>query len=195
LIRAVIFDIGGPLDLETAHEAAIDADIRTALEREGFDVSDEAFAAANQHAIETFAPSLYRSVIWTLTGGDANAALRAYDWMEERAAQRTLFELRPGIEDVLRTLRARGLKLGVAANQPGKVLALLEDHGIGEYFTSQGISGAYGYRKPDVRLFLRVCDDLGVMPSECIMVGDRIDNDVAPAKLLGMQTVLIRTEE
>jgi FMN phosphatase YigB (HAD superfamily) len=85
------------------------------------------------------------------------------------------------------------LKLGLAANQPGKVLALLEDCGIADYFTSQGIKGVYGYRKPDVRLFLRVCDDLGVMPSECIMVGDRIDNDIAPAKLLGMQTVLIRT--
>ena len=30
-------------------------------------------------------------------------------------------------------------------------------------------------------------------PAECIMVGDRIDNDVVPAKLLGMRTVLIRT--
>ena len=50
-----------------------------------------------------------------------------------------------------------------------------------------------GLRKPDVRLFVRVCQDLGVGPSECIMVGDRIDNDVVPAKLHVMRTVLIRT--
>jgi putative hydrolase of the HAD superfamily len=44
-----------------------------------------------------------------------------------------------------------------------------------------------------VRLFLRVCADLAVEPQECIMVGDRIDNDVVPARSLGMRTVRIRT--
>jgi beta-phosphoglucomutase-like phosphatase (HAD superfamily) len=42
-------------------------------------------------------------------------------------------------------------------------------------------------------LFLRACQDLAVKPAECIMVGDRIDNDIVPAKILGMRTVLIRT--
>ena len=55
------------------------------------------------------------------------------------------------------------------------------------------MSGTHGYRKPDVRLFLRCCEDLGVTPEECVMVGDRIDNDVAPARMLGMRTVLFRT--
>jgi len=50
----------------------------------------------------------------------------------------------------------------------------------------------HGYRPPDVRLFLRACEDLGVEPGECIMVGDRVDNDIAPARLLGMRTVLLR---
>ena len=29
-------------------------------------------------------------------------------------------------------------------------------------------------------------------PADCIMVGDRIDNDIAPAKALGMATILLR---
>jgi FMN phosphatase YigB (HAD superfamily) len=48
-------------------------------------------------------------------------------------------------------------------------------------------------RKPDVRLFLACCDGLGVAPEASVMVGDRIDNDVVPAKSLGMRTVLFRT--
>jgi putative hydrolase of the HAD superfamily len=44
-----------------------------------------------------------------------------------------------------------------------------------------------------VRLFLHACDGLGISAVDCIMVGDRIDNDVVPAKLLGMRTVLFRT--
>jgi putative hydrolase of the HAD superfamily len=101
--------------------------------------------------------------------------------------------LREGIRDILETLRTRGLKLGLAANQPARVLVDLDRHGIGHYFESQAISAIYGFRKPDVRLFLRACDDLEVLPHECVMVGDRVDNDIVPARSLGMRTVLLRT--
>ncbi len=193
MIRAVIFDVGGPLDLEDAFEAAIDDDIREGLRREGFDFTEADWDVANGNAILTCAPSVYRSVIWRLTRGDLDASLRIYEWMEERAHVREFFEFRPGIADVLEALKQRGLKLGLCANQPSVVLQRLSREGIGHYFANEGISGVLGLRKPDVRLFLRVCEDLGVEPAECIMVGDRIDNDVVPAKLLGMKTVLIRT--
>jgi HAD superfamily hydrolase (TIGR01549 family) len=193
MTRAIIFDIGGPLDLETEFEAAIDADIRTGLAREGLAVNDASWDAAHRYAVETCAPSLYRSVIWQLTQGDLEKAVRIDDWMEERTAERSLFELRPGIVDVLEALRLRRLKLGLAANQPLRALDDLARHGIGHYFENPGISAVYGFKKPDVRLFLRACEDLGVEPADCIMVGDRIDNDVVPGKLLGMRTVRIRT--
>jgi putative hydrolase of the HAD superfamily len=193
MIRAVIFDVGGPLDMETAFEAAIDADIRAALARAGFVIDDAAYAAAERGAVETFAPSLYRAVIWRLTGGDAEKSQRVHDSMEAGSAKRKMFELREGIADVLDGLKGRGLKLGLAANQPARVLRMLEEHAVGRYFESHGISGIVGYRKPDLRLFLHVCADLGVEPHECVMVGDRIDNDIVPAKTLGMRTVLLRT--
>jgi HAD superfamily hydrolase (TIGR01549 family) len=193
MIRAVLFDVGGPLDLETAFEAAIDADIRAGLAREGYPVGDDAWNAANQNAVKTFAPSLYRAVIWQLTEGDEQASDRIYAWMEGRAHERDLFELRPGIAEVLEALKLRDLKLGLAANQPLAALDRLARAGVGHYFENKGISAVYGYRKPDARLFLSACTDLGVTPAECIMIGDRIDNDVVPAKLLGMRTVLLRT--
>jgi HAD superfamily hydrolase (TIGR01509 family) len=94
---------------------------------------------------------------------------------------------------MLQRLHARGLRLGLAANQPARVIAELDRYGIGQYFAHREVSGHHGYRKPDVRLFLRALDDLGVTPEEAVMVGDRIDNDIVPARLLGMRTVLIRT--
>lgn len=42
MIRAVLFDVGGLLNTEEAFEAAIDADIRAGLEREGYAVDDSA---------------------------------------------------------------------------------------------------------------------------------------------------------
>jgi putative hydrolase of the HAD superfamily len=162
--------------------------------REGSEFSEAAWQDANRRAVQIYAPSVYPSVIWQLTGGDLEKSVRVYQWMEERSdTRRDLFELRPGITGVLAALKARGLKLGLAANQPKWALAGLSRHGISHYFENEGISGVYGYRKPDIRLFLRACQDLAVDPSECIMVGDRIDNDIVPANLLGMRTVLIRT--
>jgi HAD superfamily hydrolase (TIGR01549 family) len=193
MIRAVIFDVGGPLDLEIAHEAAIDADIREGLHREGFDFTGAQWDAANHNAILTCAPSVYRSVIWYLTNGDLAASRRVYEWMESRGHTRDFFELRPGIAEVIEALKQRGLILGLCANQPLAALERLARAGIGHHFANDGISAVLGYRKPDIRLFLRVCEDLQVDPTECIMVGDRIDNDIVPAKLLGMRTVLIRT--
>jgi HAD superfamily hydrolase (TIGR01509 family) len=193
VLRAVIFDVGGPLDLETAFEAAIDADIREGLRREGFDITGAEWDAAHSQTVDVYAPSVYRTILWRLTGGNRQAAERIYDWMEDRARSRDLFELRPGISQVLEALKQRGLILGLCANQPASVLERLRRAGIGHYFQNEGISGVIGYGKPDIRLFLRVCQDLKVNPSECIMVGDRIDNDIAPAKILGMRTVLVRT--
>jgi HAD superfamily hydrolase (TIGR01549 family) len=189
MIRAVLFDVGGPLDTEEAFEAALDADIRAGLEREGFVIDEAAWAVAHAWAVDTYAPSVYRAVIWWLTGRDLAASQRVYEWMESRGHERDLFELRDGIAGVLAALHGRGLKLGLAANQPVRSIEQLARHGIGHYFGNQGVSGVYGFRKPDIRLFLRACEDLQVQPDECIMVGDRIDNDVVPAKLLGMGTV------
>jgi FMN phosphatase YigB (HAD superfamily) len=85
------------------------------------------------------------------------------------------------------------LLLGLAANQPSRVVAALDGAGLGELFSHRQVSGHHGYRKPDVRLFLHASEDLGLTPDECIMIGDRIDNDIAPARLLGMRTILFRT--
>jgi len=49
------------------------------------------------------------------------------------------------------------------------------------------------YRKPDPRAFLAACDALGVRPADCLVIGDRIDNDIAPARQLGMTAIWFRT--
>ncbi|TAK55861.1 MAG: HAD family hydrolase [Dehalococcoidia bacterium] len=191
--RAVLFDVGGPINTEVEHERLIDADIVAALAAEGVAVTPEAYAEATAWAVSSFAPDAYAAIITRLAGGDLALAERAYAAMHRRADRRTSFELREGIAGVIAWLRGRGLLLGLAANQPARTLDVLDELGIGRYFSHRQVSGTHGFHKPDVRLFLAACDDLGVATEQCIMVGDRIDNDVAPARLLGMTTVLFRT--
>ena len=44
----------------------------------------------------------------------------------------------------------------------------------------------------DPRMFRLALARAGCQPEEAIMVGDRLDNDITPAKRLGMETVWIR---
>lgn len=196
-IRAVLFDVGGPLDTEVHSEQIIDRHIREALALEGIAVSEADITAASDRAVVCFAPNAYSAMLWDLSGGDHRAARAAFERVSERSAERRHerggFELRDGIGEVLSELLSDGLSLGLAANQPLAVIPELDRVGLGGFFAHREVSGHHGFRKPDVRLFLRACEDLGVEPGACVMVGDRIDNDIFPAATLGMRTVLFRT--
>lgn len=196
-IRAVLFDVGGPIDTEVLHEALSDAHIVRSLLAAGISVSEAEFAAASEWAVESFAPFTYQAMIWKLSNGDATRAAEALRLFAEASPQRTRarggIELRPGIAELVRRLQTRGLRLGLAANQPASAVLDLDRLGLGQYFSHREVSGHHGYHKPDTRLFVRACEDLDVTPAETVMVGDRIDNDIFPAKLLGMTTVLFRT--
>lgn len=197
-IRAVLFDVGGPIDTEVMHEALCDAYLRRALLAVGVEAAERAFAEASEWAVSSFAPHTYAAIIWRMCRGDVRRAQEARrlfqeEWAEERARARGGIELRPGVGDLLRELHAAGLKLGLAANQPARIVAELDRWGLGLLFGHREVSGHHGLSKPDVRLFLRACADLAVAPEETVMVGDRVDNDIFPAKALGMKAVLFRT--
>jgi putative hydrolase of the HAD superfamily len=190
--RAILFDIGGPLDMEFAWEIAVDGAIASACGLEGIRVDPAMIEEASDAAVAAFAPDAYAHMIETLCGGDS--------WTIERVRQRVramvgnldVFQLRPDVDGLLRRLRERGLTLGIVANQPEVARERLARVGIGDLFAYEGLSGSTGLRKPDLRAFHAAADSLGAPPTDCIMVGDRIDNDIAPAKSLGMATILFR---
>lgn len=192
-IRAVLFDVGGPLDTEETSERLIDQHIREALAAAGVAMDAAAYAAANQWAVDSYAPNAYQAIIWRLCGGERRRAERVWAAVRARAPERRVFELRPGVPEVLDYLRRERRRLGLVANQPRSVLAELDAAGIGHYFDHREVAGTHGFRKPDVRIFLRACADLEVPPEQCLMVGDRLDNDIVPAKQLGMYAVRLRT--
>ena len=53
-------------------------------------------------------------------------------------------------------------------------------------------SAELGIAKPDKLIFEKALELAGCQPSDSAMVGDRLDNDISPAKKLGMKTVWIR---
>jgi putative hydrolase of the HAD superfamily len=190
---AILFDVGGPLDMEFAWEIAVDSAIAAACALEGIRVDEEALSAASRRAVEVFAPDAYAHMIETLCGGVPQAIARVQRRRHDTLSGLDAFQLRPGIDKLLERLVAQGLKLGIVANQPASLADRLRRVGIEQYFGHVAASGLVGVRKPDTAIFLAAAEALGVHPARCIMVGDRIDNDIAPAKALGMAAIRFRS--
>lgn len=100
--------------------------------------------------------------------------------------------LYPETEEILRYLRERGYIIGVIANQGFGTEKRLEAWGIWKYFDSITASAEEGIAKPDPEMFLRALKRSGGLAENSVMIGDRLDNDIAPAKSLGMKTVWIK---
>ncbi len=103
----------------------------------------------------------------------------------------TLCPLIPGIVPVIENL-ARKYNLGIIANQPREAGPVLENHGLLKYFKVHGISQSVGLSKPDPKLFQWAMDEASCEPGEGLMIGDRIDNDVIPAKSVGLKTLWLK---
>jgi HAD superfamily hydrolase (TIGR01549 family) len=108
------------------------------------------------------------------------------------------FALFPGVVDLLRTLRERGIKLGIVTNGLSEThrekIALLQ---VGEYFDAIFLSDEVGMVKPDPLLFAHACRTLGGAPAHAAMVGDRYDRDIRGAMEAGLYTIWfnVRNEE
>jgi len=100
-----------------------------------------------------------------------------------------------GTLEVLQALADRGLRMGLVSNitlLPDLLRADLAALGLARFLSAMAFSSEVGWRKPDRRIFQWVLDRLGASPAEAVFVGDRLRDDIAGARAVGMRTVLTR---
>jgi HAD superfamily hydrolase (TIGR01662 family) len=102
----------------------------------------------------------------------------------------TAADLYPDAADCLRALHDVGYRIGVVGNQPARAEGALADLGLP--IDLLATSSTWGVHKPDPRFFARIATELDVPAAEIAYVGDRLDNDVQPAAVAGMQAIFIR---
>lgn len=149
-------------------------------------ISESAVEAAMRSSCEKFHPNIAEGAIDLLT---ADPKIRSYVYRGVKY-KIDLIEVYPQATDVLSKLSKR-YSLGILANQPSGNEERLAKWGIGEYFKVIVISSEAGIKKPDQAMFSRAIELAETKPSDAVMIGDRIDNDIRPAKQLGWKTVRV----
>ena len=96
----------------------------------------------------------------------------------------------PQTLEILTELKTRYRLAAVSDAQSAYGVPELRAVGLAGLFESIIISGDYGYRKPDPRLFETALSALQVCPEEAIYIGNDRYRDVYGARQVGMKTIL-----
>jgi putative hydrolase of the HAD superfamily len=99
------------------------------------------------------------------------------------------------VAPTLDALEAAGLRLGIVSNFEAWLEELLGSLGVRDRFDVVVISGSEGIEKPDPRIFALALDRLGLDAAEVTYVGDNPEFDMAPARAVGMSSILIDRRE
>lgn len=83
----------------------------------------------------------------------------------------------------LRAVKERGHIVGIAGNFSVEIERFLGEHVDVDFIAS---SERWRVEKPSPEFFARITSEVGAAPEDIWYVGDRIDNDVAPAARAGM---------
>lgn len=98
-------------------------------------------------------------------------------------------------DDVLpamRSLHAQGLLLGLISNTHRSLDAFRSHFELEGLIAGAVASSNHGYNKPHPSIFRAALELLDVQAGEAVMVGDNFKHDIAGARAVGMQAVLLR---
>jgi len=118
--------------------------------------------------------------VWTVLGVSA----------PQRTGQIEFADLYSDAVECLHAAREAGYVVGIAGNQPAGAVQQLNALGFAADFV--GSSTHWGVAKPSREFFERVLAVSGFAPEQVLYVGDRLDNDILPARDLGMRTAFLR---
>ena len=177
-IRAVFFDVGETLIDETRMWQAWADYLRVPWP--DFSAAFDAVIAEGRH---------HREIFERLQPGfDFLAAIAERERLGT-AYHYEACDLYPDARNCLMALSRQNLFVGIAGNQPESAHADLEALGVDIDLIAT--SARLGAEKPSSEFYRRLLAVAGFEANESLYVGDRIDNDISPARAFGLKTAFL----
>lgn len=96
-------------------------------------------------------------------------------WLELRYKY---LELKPDTVGLLQSLRS-SYHLAIISNGTSNAQwEKINRLHLTKYFDCILVSGDLPWEKPDANIFYAACNHMGVQPSECVMIGDKLETDI-----------------
>lgn len=112
-----------------------------------------------------------------------------------RAATLNRLELYDGVKKTLKKLKEKYRLAAVSDGQTAWAYPELHAVGLAGWFDPLIVSGDFGYRKPDERLFLKALKKMNLRADEVVFVGNDLYRDVYGAAEAGMKTVFFKSNQ
>lgn len=192
MIRAILFDVGGPLEDTAQLDDRADGLIVDLFRRESVHLQPADYLVAETETLASRAPDFWRGVIWRLAGRAPALAHTVWTRFAQARGADSKGVARSGMVELIASLHAGGIGLVALDDAPRDLGARIDALGYGALFDAAISAAALDTAKPDPRLLRAAAEACGAEPGECLVVGDRIDMDVVPARRLGMATIWLR---
>jgi HAD superfamily hydrolase (TIGR01509 family) len=188
LIRWVFFDMGNVVMNDDPTMAFLYAELQRALSEAGHGMSFEELLREREEDIALRGPGHWYRIGEKYLGTDGLHALMHRCAAAIRGDYMRYHNLIPGMTETLELL-ARQFQLGILANQLRESIDVLASLGLKRHFPVLAVSELIDLKKPEPEIFAWALREAQCAPEEAIMVGDRIDNDVLPARRVGMWAI------
>jgi HAD superfamily hydrolase (TIGR01549 family) len=191
MIKNIFLDAGGIILNEETFEN-ISADIITdVLNCINKNYSIENYWNDAREAVYRYVPKVYDYILYKniVNKNDFKELKRKYK--DQLKIKTPIFYLMDGIKDFL-IKYSKDYNIGILGQYGNDFKKYLEEEKILKYFTFSEVQDDYKITKPDTRYFEAILKKCSCKAEESIMVGDRIDKDIIPAKLIGMKTIRVK---
>ena len=189
--KAIIFDLDGTLINSEADLALAVNAMLTSLGRPSFKLHEiQPWIGNGAHALVKRALSGNMQIDASISESFFETAFTTFiDAYEQNVCVKTM--VYPGVRVSLKVLKAQGFKLAIVTNKPIQfVRPILEKLGLDNLFEIILGGSCVEKPKPDPLPLETVCERLNISASECVMVGDSI-NDILPANAINMQSIAL----
>lgn len=188
MIRWVFFDVGNVIMNDDPVMAFLYAELHRTLAAAGEEMPFAQLLAEREADLAARGPGHWFRLGETHLGTDGLHALMHHCAAQIRSDYMAYHNVLPGMAETVETLSLE-FSLGLLANQLRESVGALSALGLRRHFRVMALSELVDHKKPEPGIFAWALREADCAPEEAVMVGDRIDNDIVPARHAGMWTL------
>lgn len=184
MIKAVIFDYGGVV-LKSPYSSLKDIAVT-------YEVSIEILIKKIQPFLKLFQKGLINeNQFWKQLSSVLKKPVPKNKEDLWRKGFEETFYIYPEIINFVQKLKTQSIKTAVLSNTIKPHVDIITKHDGYKDFNIVILSREVNLQKPDSEIYLLTIKQLGTKPEECVFIDDK-DENLRPAKKLGMKTILAK---